>query len=179
MYNQWSRKRVDEGAPPLWWPSSHLNWKCGLKPFSLQPVGMTHHSLDSVLLNHKLFKFTSYRPKKCYKLLAHGTFRSKHNVEVLKMNIFYSGVLGLWLGVCSPEQPLVPTGVKSPFSVSGGTEAVKRGLHSSIFANQWKHFLSSCPPHALNGVSITAMCVIHSCVSWLLVNAQFDEGFQV
>lgn len=98
---------------------------------------------------------------------------------LVKLNIFYSGVLGLWLGVCSPEQPLVPTGVKSPSSVSGRTEAVKRGLHSSIFANQWKHFLSPCPPHALKGVSITAMCVIHSCVSWLLVNTQLDERFQV
>lgn len=37
----------------------------------------------------------------------------------VKMDIFYSGVLGLWLGVCSPEQPLVPTGVKSLSSVSG------------------------------------------------------------
>lgn len=93
---------------------------------------------------------------------------------LVKLNIFYSGVLGLWLGVCSPEQPLVPTGVKSPSSVSGRTEAVKRGLHSSIFANQWKHFLSPCPPHALKGISITAMCVIHSCVSWLLVNERFQ-----
>lgn len=97
----------------------------------------------------------------------------------VNLNIFCSGVLGLWLGVCSPEQPLVPTGVKSPSSVSGRTEAVKRGLHSSIFTNQWKHFLSPCPPHALKSRSITAMCVIHSCVSWLLVNTQLDERFQV
>lgn len=97
----------------------------------------------------------------------------------LETNISYSGVLDLWLGVCSPEQPLVPTGVKSPVSVSGRTEAVKRGLRSSISANQWEHFLASCPPHALNGISITAMCVIHSCVPRLLVNTQFDERFQV
>lgn len=45
---------------------------------------------------------------------------------------FYSGVLGLWLGICSPVEPLVPTRVKSPSSVSGRIEAVKRGLHSSI-----------------------------------------------
>lgn len=63
--------------------------------------------------------------------------------------IFYSGVSGLWLGVCSLQQPLVPTGVKSPSSVSERIEAPKRSQHSSISTNQWKHFLCPCPPQAL------------------------------
>lgn len=91
---------------------------------------------------------------------------------LVKIDIFYSGVLGLRLGVCSPEQPLVPTGVKSPSSVS-----VKRGLHSSIFTNQWKHFLSPCPPHSLRMYQLQQIDVIHSRVSWLLVNMQLGERF--
>lgn len=47
----------------------------------------------------------------------------QHDVSVVDTS--YSGASGLRLGVGSPEQPLVPTGVKSPSCVSGRTEAVK------------------------------------------------------
>lgn len=111
--------------------------------------------------------------------LNHGTLSWSSLRWLVEMDIFYSGVLSLWLGVCSPEQPLVPTGVKSPCSVSGRTEAVKRGLHSSICANQWQHFLSSLSSTCAEDVSITAIYAMHSRVSSLLVNTQLDERFLV
>lgn len=76
--------------------------------------------------------------------------------QLAKQHISYSGVSGLRPGVCSPVQPLVPTGVRSP-------------LLRPTLQNRWKHFLSSSSSARTEGridysdVRNTFLCLLTAC----------------